>query len=209
MSNEVGGPYIGNARWTGTSIQALLEEAGVQEGADAVLSTSTDGMTIGTPLEALTDGRDAIIAVAMNGEPLPADRGFPARMVVPGLYGYVSATKWLVDMEVTRFADFEAYWTPRGWAEQAPIKISSRIDVPDSFQKFDKGEIVIAGVAWAQHVGDRRVEVSIDGGDWQAADLSRRAVDQHLAPVALRLGCDRARRPASHEVKVRATEPGR
>ena len=172
VSNEVGGPYVGNARWTGTSIQALLEEAGVQDGADAVLSTSTDGMTIGTPIGALTDGRDAIIAVGMNGQPLPADRGFPARMVVPGLYGYVSATKWLVDMEITRFADFEAYWTPRGWAEEAPIKISSRIDVPGSFQKYDKGQIVIAGVAWAQNTGVEGVEVSIDGGEWQAAELS-------------------------------------
>ena len=203
VSNEVGGPYIGNARWTGTSIRALLEEAGVQDGADAVLSTSADGMTIGTPIEALTDGRDAIIAVAMSGEPLPADRGFPARMVVPGLYGYVSATKWLVDMEVTRFADFEAYWTPRGWAEQAPIKISSRIDVPGSFQKFDQGEIVIAGVAWAQNVGVEGVEVSIDGGDWQAAELAQElSIDTwrqwRYAWDATAAGS------GSHEVKVRA-----
>ena len=204
VSNEVGGPYIGNARWTGTPIQTLLEEAGIQDGADAVLSTSTDGMTIGTPIEALTDGRGAIIAVAMNGEPLPADRGFPARMVVPGLYGYVSATKWLVDLEVTRFADFEAYWTPRGWAEQAPIKVSSRIDVPGSFQKFDQGEIIFAGIAWAQNVGIEAVEVSIDGGEWQAADLTQELSINTWRQWRFAWDATGAA-SGNHEVKVRAT----
>ncbi|GAA1559152.1 hypothetical protein GCM10009804_14950 [Kribbella hippodromi] len=124
VSNEVGGPYVGNARWIGVPIADVLKEAGARTGADAVRSTSVDGLTIGTPLSALTDGRDAMFAVAMNGEPLPFAHGFPVRMVVPGLYGYVSATKWIVDFEVTRFQDFSAYWTDRGWAVEAPIKKS-------------------------------------------------------------------------------------
>jgi len=130
-----------------------------------------DGMTIGTPIAALVD-RDAMIAIGMNGEPLPIAHGFPARMVVPGLYGYVSATKWLVDMEVTRFADFDAYWTERGFDAEAPIKTFSRIDVPKAFAQLDAGKNAIAGVAWAQATGIDKVEVSIDGGDWQQTKLA-------------------------------------
>ena len=130
VSNEVGGKLLGNARWLGVRVQDLLEEAGVSPEADQVVSRSFDGMTIGTPTQALTDGRDALLAVAMNGEPLPVEHGFPVRMVVPGLYGYVSACKWIVEMEVTTFAAYDPYWVERGWAEQAPIKTSSRIDTP-------------------------------------------------------------------------------
>lgn len=172
VSNEVGGPYVGNAMWLGVLFRELLERAGVQEGADAVLSTSADDMTIGTPLGALTDDRDSLIAIGMNGEPLPLQHGFPVRMVVPGLYGYVSATKWLVDIEVSRFQDFEAYWTPRGYSEEAPIKMSSRIDVPRSFQPMRLDNVVVGGVAWAQTSGIERVEVRFDDGDWQDADLA-------------------------------------
>ncbi|MFG1815386.1 molybdopterin-dependent oxidoreductase [Kribbella sp. NPDC049174] len=172
VSNEVGGPYVGNARWIGVPIADVLAEAGVRAGADAVKSTSIDGLTIGTPLTALTDGRDAIFAVAMNGEPLPFEHGFPVRMVVPGLYGYVSATKWIVDVEVTRFQDFSAYWTDRGWAVEAPIKTASRIDVPKGFATIKAGPAVAAGVAWTQHRGIAKVEVQVDDGPWQPAVLA-------------------------------------
>jgi DMSO/TMAO reductase YedYZ molybdopterin-dependent catalytic subunit len=175
VSNEVGGPYVGNARWIGVPIAEILREAGVQAGADAVKSTSVDGLTIGTPLAALTDGRDAIFAVGMNGEPLPFEHGFPVRMVVPGLYGYVSATKWIVDFEVTRFDDFSAYWTDRGWSVEAPIKTSSRIDVPKGFARVKPGPAVAAGVAWAQHRGIAKVEVQVDDGPWQEAKLADEA----------------------------------
>ncbi len=172
VSNEVGGDLAGNATWTGVLLRDLLEEAGVQDGADAVLSTSADDFTAGTPLDALTDGRDAMVAVAMNGEPLPIEHGFPARLVVPGLYGYVSATKWVTDIEVTRFADFSAYWTDRGWSEQAPIKTASRIDVPASSARLEPGQVAVAGVAWAQTRGIEAVEVRVDGGDWNQARLA-------------------------------------
>ncbi|NIK61680.1 molybdopterin-dependent oxidoreductase [Kribbella shirazensis] len=172
VSNEVGGPYVGNARWIGVPIADILREAGVRQGADAVKSTSVDGLTIGTPLAALTDGRDALFAVAMNGEPLPFDHGFPVRMVVPGLYGYVSATKWIVDFEVTRFRDFSAYWTDRGWSVEAPIKTSARIDVPKGFATVPAGPAIAAGVAWAQRRGIGKVEVRVDDGPWQPARLA-------------------------------------
>ncbi|MGB3256533.1 MAG: molybdopterin-dependent oxidoreductase [Ornithinimicrobium sp.] len=172
VSNTVGGDLIGNAVWTGWPIRELLARAGVQPGADMVLSTSTDGWTAGTPLEALTDDRDAILAVLMNDEPMPAQHGFPVRMVVPGLYGYVSATKWVVDLLVTTFAEDEGYWTPRGWTAEGPIKVSSRIDVPSVNDTVQAGGAVIAGVAWDQHTGIEKVEVQVDDGDWQVAELS-------------------------------------
>ena len=173
VSNEVGGDLAGNARWQGVRIADVLAMAKPQAGADCVLSTSYDGFTVTTPLEALTDGRDALLAFAMNGDPLPLEHGFPVRMVVPGLYGYVSATKWVVDLNVTRFTEVTAYWTDRGWAPQAPIKTASRIDVPAGFAQLSKGSAVaVAGVAWAQHRGISAVQVQIDDGDWHDAALS-------------------------------------
>ena len=172
VSNEVGGKLAGNARWQGIRLADVLSMAGPQAGADCVLSTSADGFTVTTPLTALTDGRDALLAYAMNGEPLPVEHGFPVRMVVPGLYGYVSATKWVVDLEVTRFADVTAYWTDRGWSAQAPIKTASRIDVPAGFARLPAGTVAVAGVAWAQHRGISAVQVQIDDGPWQDATLS-------------------------------------
>ncbi len=172
VDNPVGGSYVGNARWIGAPIAELLAEAGVRPGADAVMSTAADGFTIGTPLAALTDGRDALLAVGMNGAPLPPAHGFPVRMVVPGLYGFVSATKWLVDIEVTRFADFDAYWTERGWAEQAPIKTASRIDRPTHNDFLKAGPITFAGYAWAPGRGISRVELRASGGPWQEAELA-------------------------------------
>ncbi|VXB59301.1 molybdopterin-dependent oxidoreductase [Aeromicrobium sp. 9AM] len=171
VSNPVGGDLIGNTVWGGVPIKGILDEVGIQAGADALLSTSDDGWTCGTPLEALTDGRNALLALTMNGEPLPIPHGFPVRQVVPGLYGYVSATKWVVDWEVTRFADFKAYWTQRGWGERGPVKTESRIDVPKGGESLDAGRTTIAGVAWAQHVGIDGVEVRVDGGEWQKATL--------------------------------------
>jgi DMSO/TMAO reductase YedYZ molybdopterin-dependent catalytic subunit len=173
VSNEVGGDLIGNAWWSGVRVADLLAEAGVQDGADAVKQTSDDGWTCGTPLEALTDDRSSLLAVAMNGRPLPVEHGFPVRMVVPGLYGYVSATKWVRELEVTRFDDFNAFWTDRGWAEEGPVRTQSRIDVPRADHRVEAGDLVVAGVAWAQHTGIERVEVQVDGGGWQEVELAR------------------------------------
>lgn len=171
VSNFVGGDLAGNAVWTGLPVRDVLARAGVRDGADMVLSTSVDGFTAGTPLTAMTDERNALLAVAMNGEPLPAEHGFPVRLVVPGLYGYVSATKWVTELKVTRFADDQGYWTPRGWSALGPVKTASRIDVPRG-GSVPAGTVVVAGVAWAQHRGISRVEVRIGTGDWQEATLA-------------------------------------
>ncbi|MDV6286429.1 molybdopterin-dependent oxidoreductase [Rhodococcus jostii] len=172
VSNEVGGNLAGNATWIGYPIKDILDEAGVHPGADMLLSTSSDDFTAGTPVEALRDGRDAILAVAMNGQPLPFEHGYPVRQVVPGLYGYVSATKWVVDWELTRFDEAEAYWTQRGWSAKGPIKTASRIDVPASFAPTAPGPVLVAGTAWAQHRGIAKVEVRVDNGEWQNATLA-------------------------------------
>ena len=169
VSNPVGGDLVGTARWTGWPVRELLARAGVQPGADMVLSRSVDGFTAGTPLEVMTDDRDALVAVAMNGEPLPPEHGYPVRLVVPGLYGYVSATKWLTELKVTRFDADEGYWTPRGWSARGPVKTASRIDVPRD--DVAAGEVTVAGVAWAQHRGISRVEVRVDDGAWSEVTL--------------------------------------
>ncbi|MFC6705929.1 molybdopterin-dependent oxidoreductase [Flexivirga alba] len=171
VSNEVGGHLNGNAIWTGWPVRELLKQAGVQSGADMVLSRSVDGFTAGTPLSAMTDDRNALIAVAMNGEALPAEHGFPVRLVVPGLYGYVSATKWLSELKLTTYEKDAGYWTPRGWSPMGPVKTSSRIDVPHSGAKVNAGMVAVAGVAWRQHVGISKVQVRVDNGGWQDAQL--------------------------------------
>jgi DMSO/TMAO reductase YedYZ molybdopterin-dependent catalytic subunit len=172
VSDPVGGPYIGNAQWLGASLASLLREAGIQAGADQLLCTSVDGFTSGTPVQIVMDGRDALLAVAMNGQALPVAHGFPARMVVPGLYGYVSATKWVTDINVTTFAGNYAYWAQRGWSQQAPIKTESRIDVPTGVDQIPAGRTAVAGVAWAQHKGIEAVEVRVDQGPWNQARLA-------------------------------------
>ena len=172
VSNEVGGDLVGNALWLGTPIRELLDEAGPLPGADQVVQRSVDGWTCGSPTATLRDGRDALLAVGMNGEALPVDHGFPVRMVVPGLYGYVSACKWITEIELSRFSDFDAYWVPRGWSQQAPIKTESRIDTPRDGAQRDAGTVVVAGVAWAQHRGISKVEVQIDQEPWVAATLA-------------------------------------
>lgn len=171
VSNEVGGRLVGNARWQGIRLDEVLAEAGIDPAADQIVGRSVDDYTCGFPVEAAIDGRDAMIAIGMNGEALPFEHGFPARLIVPGLYGYVSATKWLKEIEITTFDAFDSYWVPRGWAQQAPIKTSSRIDTPGAFNSLS-GEVVIAGVAWAQTRGIGKVEVQIDEGEWQEAELA-------------------------------------
>jgi DMSO/TMAO reductase YedYZ molybdopterin-dependent catalytic subunit len=170
VSNEVGGKLAGNARWVGVPLAPLLQEAGVKSGATQIVGMSHDGMTIGTPVGVAMDGRDGMLAVEMNGEPLPVEHGFPVRMIVPGLYGYESATKWLVDLELTT-NELTPYWVGRGWARSVPIKTESRIDTPSAGSRHSAGTIPVAGVAWAQHRGIERVEVRVDSGPWHTARL--------------------------------------
>ena len=202
VSNEVGGSYVGNARWIGAPLKDLLEEAGVDAGADQLVSRSADGFTAGSPTSVVMDGRDAMLAIAMNGEALPLAHGFPVRMVVPGLYGYVSATKWLVDLELTTFDAFDAYWIPRGWAQQAPIKTESRIDTPRAGGNTQAGTVAVAGVAWAQHRGISRVEVQVDDGGWIEAELGAEDTADTWRQWAYRW--DAA--PGPHTLQVRATD---
>ncbi|WP_252374811.1 MULTISPECIES: molybdopterin-dependent oxidoreductase [unclassified Nonomuraea] len=202
VSNEVGGPLAGNARWLGVRMAEVLRQAGLQSGADMLLSTSADGFTCGTPVDVVMDGRDALFAVAMNGEVLPVDHGFPVRQVVPGLYGYVSATKWVVDIKATRFDRDQAYWTPRGWSAKGPIKTQSRIDVPKAADTLKPGRNTVAGVAWAQHKGVDAVEVRFDGGEWTQAKLA-----EVPGPDTWRQwSIDWDARPGEHRIEVRATD---
>ena len=202
VSNEVGGNLTGNAIWTGWPVRELLKLAGPKPGSDMVLSTSIDGWTAGTPLSVLTDDRNALIAIAMNGQPLPPEHGFPVRLVVPGLYGYVSATKWVTELKVTTFADDDGYWTPRGWSARGPVKTQSRIDVPRGGDRVRAGAVAIAGIAWAQHRGIKAVEVRVDAGPWQQARLAEEpTVDswrQWVLPWQAVKG--------SHTITVRATD---
>jgi DMSO/TMAO reductase YedYZ molybdopterin-dependent catalytic subunit len=202
VSNQVGGTYNGNARWLGVPLAGLLRRAGVRAGADQVLSSATDGMTISTPVETIMDGRNALLAVGMNGQPLPVAHGFPARMIVPGLYGYVSATKWVTKLTLTTFARQKAYWTQRGYTAQAPIKTESRIDVPKPLSQVKRGQVTVAGVAWAPHKGIAAVEVSADNGPWRQAQLA--AADGLDTWRQWRWDWDAA--PGLHTLRVRATD---
>ena len=203
VSNPVGGKLISTGVWTGYRLADLLAVAGVHADADMVLSTSIDGFTAGTPVDALTDGRDALLAVGLNGQPLPVEHGYPARLVVPGLYGYVSATKWVVDMELTRFDRAEAYWTRQGWAPRGPIKTESRIDVPKGGQKVPMAPVVFGGVAWAQNRGVRAVEVRIDDGVWQPAELGASYSNETWRLWRFPW---QAKSPGKHTITVRATD---
>ncbi len=201
VSNEVGGNLLGSARWLGVPLREVLERAGIEgTGADQVLSTSSDGFTISTPLDVALER--TLVVFGMNGEPLPREHGFPVRLVTPGIYGYVGSTKWVTRLTLTTFEEQTAYWTDRQWAAQAPIKLSSRIDTPRGLQSIDPGETVIAGVAWAQPHGVARVEVRIDGGDWQPArlgpDVNASYWRQWYLPWTAESG--------SHDVEVRATD---
>lgn len=203
VSNPVGGNLISTGIWTGYRVADLLAAAGVHPDADMLLSTSIDGFTAGTPVDALTDGRDALLAVALNGQPLPIEHGYPARLVVPGLYGYVSATKWIVEMELTRFDKAEAYWTRQGWAPRAPVKTESRIDVPKAGQRVPKGPVVFGGVAWAQNRGVRSMEVRIDGGAWQPAEQGASYSNETWRLWRFPW---QAKSPGKHSITVRATD---
>ncbi|MHA3022816.1 molybdopterin-dependent oxidoreductase [Mycobacterium sp. BMJ-28] len=203
VSNPVGGDLIGNAVWTGYRVRDLLAAAGVRPDADMVLSTSSDGFTAGTPVQALTDDRDALLAITMNGQPLPIEHGYPVRLVVPGLYGYVSATKWVVDLELTRFDRAQAYWTRLGWSEKGPIKTESRIDVPRNGADVPKGPTRFGGVAWAQNRGVRAVEVRIDDGPWQPAALGAAYSNDTWRLWSFDW---QATQPGRHTVTVRATD---
>jgi len=204
VSNDVGGTYVGAARWLGVPLQDLLDRAGTGHSrADQILSTDVDGMTISTPLAVALDGRDAMIAVGMNGASLPREHGFPARMVVPGLYGFVSACKWITRMTLTTYAEQTAYWTDRDWATEAPIKISSRIDTPKPLSTVRAGRTVIGGIAWAQHRGGvDRVEVRVDGGPWQPARLGPDAGVDYWRQWYLPWSAE----PGQHTLAVRATD---
>lgn len=203
VSNPVGGPYISTSEFIGVPLRDLLLAAGVRPGADQVLSTSVDGFTAGTPVDALLDpDRGALLAIGMNGQPLPLEHGFPARLVVPGLYGYVSATKWVVDLEVTTFAAKQAYWVPRGYAARAPIKTESRIDTPGPYALISAREVVVAGIAWAPTKGIVRVDVRIDGGPWQPAELSTEVSQNTWRMWRTRFPVG----PGTHTVESRATD---
>jgi hypothetical protein len=198
VSNPIGGDLIGNALWQGVLLKDVLDEAGVQPGATQVVSRSIDGWTAGTPTEIVMDGRDALLAVAMNGEPLPARHGYPVRMVVPGLYGYVSATKWVTEIELTRWEDYDAYWVPRGWSKRGPIKTMSRIDTDR--RGATPGDVTVGGVAWAIHRGISKVEVRSDGGAWVEADLGGVPSSDTWAQWMARLDLE----PGRHMVESRA-----
>lgn len=203
VSNYVGGDLIGNAKWLGYPIRELLNRARPHSGADMVLSTSVDGFTASSPLDALTDNRNAILALGMNGKPLPFEHGYPVRMVVPGLYGYVSATKWVTTLEVTTFAKHAAYWTERGWSQRGPVKLSSRIDVPrDGGGPVEAGIVTVAGVAWCQHTGISAVQVKVDDGPWYAAQLA----DAISADTWRQWRWDWPAKTGHHVLTVRATD---
>lgn len=203
VSNEVGGDLVGNARWTGVPLRDLLAEAGVQAGATQLVGEAVDGFTTGFPTAALDDpDRTALVAIGMNGEPLPRAHGFPARLVVSGLYGYVSATKWLSQIRLTTLEAEDGYWIDRGWAKEAPVKTQSRIDVPRNGANVAAGLVPIAGVAWAPNRGISRVEVRIDRGRWIEADLGRVASDDTWVQWHVGWEAD----PGDHEIEVRATD---
>ena len=202
VSNEIGGDLIGNARWLGTRLDELLAEAGVSPDADQIVGRSADDFTAGFPVSTLDDGRPALVAVGMNGKPLPIRHGFPARLVVPGLYGYVSATKWLTEIELTTFDDFEAYWIERQWSVDGPVKLMSRIDTPAGLARLVPGPVAIGGVAWAQPIGVERVEVRIDKGQWTDARLGEEANTLTWRQWTL----DWEAAPGRHEIEVRATD---
>lgn len=202
VSNEIGGTLVGNALWLGTPLKDLLARAGIQDGADQIVGRAFDGFTTGWPAKHLTDGREPLLVVGMNGEALPLAHGFPARIIVPGLYGFVSATKWLTEIEVTTFADFDQYWVQRKWSAEGPIKTMARIDTPKGLGQAKPGRVPIAGVAWAQTRGIEKVEVRIDDGPWAEATLA-----QQDSPETWRQWMyEWDATPGSHSITARATD---
>jgi DMSO/TMAO reductase YedYZ molybdopterin-dependent catalytic subunit len=205
VSNDIGGPYVSATRFTGVRLTDLLDRAKVGGTADQILSTDVDGMTISTPLDLATDGRDAMIAIAMDGEPLPREHGYPARMVVPGLYGYVSACKWITRMTLTTYDEKSAYWTDRGWKTDAPIKLMSRIDTPRPLSEVKAGKTFIGGVAWHQHQGMKGVQVRVDGGEWRDATFGPDGGNDYWRQWYVEWDAGSAG-PGSHTLAVRALD---
>jgi DMSO/TMAO reductase YedYZ molybdopterin-dependent catalytic subunit len=201
VSNEVGGTLAGTARWLGVPLGDLLRENGIRSGSDQLVCRSSDGMTIGAPTRSALEVEDAMLAFGMNGEPLPVEHGFPVRMLIPGLYGYVSACKWLTRIDATTFEAVDAYWVEREWAPDGPIKIASRIDTPAALRPVPAGRRAIAGVAWAQTRGIARVEVTVDDEDWVEAELSPEVDDDVWRQWVLPYDFS----PGSHSLTVRAT----
>ena len=201
VSEAVGGGYIGNARWQGARLADLLREAGVHPGATQIVMRDVHGMALGVSTEAIMDGRDALLATKMNGQPLPAEHGYPVRVVVPGLYGYVSACKWVVDMELTTYAAYDAYWVKRAWSAQATVKTESRIDTPKAGKALQAGQVVVAGVAWAQRKGIAKVEVGVDG-EWADATLATQDTVDTWRQWYFRWDAT----PGTHTLQVRATD---
>ncbi|MGD8683978.1 MAG: molybdopterin-dependent oxidoreductase [Chloroflexota bacterium] len=206
VSNKVGDDLIGNALWTGVDLRSVLDMAGVRPDGEQIVGRSVDGFTAGFPTAwAMDPDRRPMIAIGMNGQPLPQRHGYPARLIIPGLYGYVSATKWLKEIELTGWDEFDGYWIPRGWAKEAPILTQSRIDTPRQNATVLVGTTVpIGGVAWAPDRGVRKVEVAIDGGEWQGAQISDPLNDATW--VQWVLPWDAPAEPGEHELKVRATD---
>ena len=202
VSNEVGGDLIGTARWTGVPLAELLKEAGVKDGVDQIMGESVDGFTAGFPLAAGIDGRDSLLAIGMNGRVLEAEHGFPARLIIPGLYGYISATKWIKEIRLTTFDAEQGFWVPRGWSADGPIKLQSRIDVPRYGDSVPAGAQAIGGVAWAPHTGVKAVEVQIDKGPWRKAELAKVASVDTWVQWRFKWNA----KPGSHEIKVRAVD---
>nr|MBA3302432.1 molybdopterin-dependent oxidoreductase [Acidimicrobiia bacterium] len=202
VSNEVGGDLVGNARWQGVRLADLLAEAGVRDGATQLVGRSVDGFTNGFPTEVALDGRDALVAVGMNGEPLPIKHGFPVRLVVPGLYGYVSATKWLAEIELTTLDAFDGYWIRRGWSKDAPVKTQSRIDVPGGGGRLSPGRQPVAGVAWAPTRAVERVEVQVDDEPWVEARLAEVPGDATWRQWVHQWDAT----PGTHRIRSRATD---
>ena len=200
VSNPIGGQYVGSTRWQGVLVADILRKADPEARVEQVLSSGADGFTASTPLEVMLDGRDAMIAIAMDGEPLTRVHGYPARLLTPGLYGYVGATKWLEKLTLTTFDEAQAYWTNRGWGETGPVKTATRIDVPAN--QLDAGESVIAGVAWATHRGISKVEVRVDDGPWQEVTLSEDVNDDYWRQWKLPWNADKG----THQITARATD---
>jgi DMSO/TMAO reductase YedYZ molybdopterin-dependent catalytic subunit len=203
VSNPVGGDLVGNAKWLGVPLTEILDRAGVRPEAEQIVGRSVDDFTVGFPVEAAYDGRDALLAVGMNDEPLPFEHGFPARLVVAGLYGYVSATKWISEIELTGWDDFDAYWVPRGWSKEAPVKTQSRIDTPPPGAQVPPGSRRVAGVAWAPHRGISKVEVQLgEDAEWMEADLSESLSDNSWRQWSIEWDAP----VGSHVIRVRATD---
>jgi DMSO/TMAO reductase YedYZ molybdopterin-dependent catalytic subunit len=202
VSNEVGGNLASTARWIGVPLGALLREAGVRSSSDQLLCRSVDGMTIGTPTVAALSVEDAMLALSMNGEPLLVEHGFPVRMLIPGLYGYVSACKWLTGIEATTYGAVDAYWTERDWVTDAPIKVFSRIDTPSALSTFPAGRVPIAGIAWAQTRGIAKVEVKVDDADYVEATLAPTGTKDLWQQWVLPFDFT----PGQHQITVRATD---